>query len=404
LRASTQVSLSNGKFKFVKPAEDALPSVPPIVPVEMKLDDPRKEEDPIIVEMMLNVMDVSEVNEAAFTATVDIEMVYFWTDTRLIGKKQEKINWEETWKPCPTVANSFDRAQDAHEDPDVVLQDSSTGFCKATRIFRGHVRNRLDLMDFPFDWNTVEVHVDFQQQGLPIEQVQLRLPTMCGPVAQAHVGLSMTGILNLRQENSALAAWMVLSYGLEERIIKLNQSFTRISFTLSVQRYPTFFIGKIASLLVMSTSLSFLALLVSSVADRLSILTTVFLADGALLFVANDAMPKLGYLTAADQFIISNFAIVFLLSITCALSPVLVCGDDEDGCEDLGRVDAIAASVLGFAFVVSTVVTLGLPWRQHVLRRRTTSQTPDWLDSEYSFLWPGEPNEQFGRIYLPASL
>jgi hypothetical protein len=65
--------------------------------------------------------------------------------------------------------------------------------------------------------------------------------------------------------------------------------------------------------------------------DRLGNTLTVFLASVAFLFVLNDALPKVSYLTTLDLIILANFGLLFMvqdasIALSLTLSLFFLCG------------------------------------------------------------------------------
>jgi len=281
---------------------------PPIVPCP--LDDDRPAEPPMIIDLMLNILDVSEFNAEEFTAKINIEMVYFWVDPRLVGENQELIDWSETWCPKPSICNCGEL--DA-EEPDCVIQDSSTGLCKATCTLRGYIKNRMDLRDFPYDGDAVELRFDFQKQGLPAEQAIIRYPGPEGPLADVGLAPKVKDILCLDLEFSAVTSWDIMGFGAYLRKAQYKQAWSQFVLCVFIRRFPMFYLVKVALLMVLSSIMSFGVYQIEGNGDKMSYLVTVFIANGALLFVSSGSMPKTSYLTTLDKIVLTGFFQVFVV-------------------------------------------------------------------------------------------
>jgi len=278
---------------------------PPIVPCP--IDDDRPAEPPMIIDLMLNILDISEFNAEEFTAKINIEMVYFWVDPRLVNKTQEHLNWSETWCPRPSICNCGEL--DA-EEPDCVIQNSSTGLCKATCTLRGYIKNHMDLNDFPCDGDVVELRFDFQKQGLPAEQAIIRFAQ-----ASSRIVAGVKDVLCLDLEFSALTAWDMLGFGAYLRKAQYKQAWSQFVLCVFVRRFPMFYLVKVALLMVLSSTMSFGVYQIEDIGDRMSYLVTVFIANGALLFVSSGSMPKTPYLTALDKVVLAGFLQVFIVFV-----------------------------------------------------------------------------------------
>jgi hypothetical protein len=188
----------------------------------------------------------------------------------------------------------------------------------------------MDLTDFPFDTDVMDIQFDFQLQGLPEPQASLCLPSMDtnlqahkSPAWEAFGGkVGRTQILRPLLQDSALACWRLCGVGMVESSVVLNQTFSSIYLRAFIARHPFYYIAKIVLLLFMSTSLTFSVYIIpkEDIADRLGYIATMFLATGALIFVANDDLPKSQYLTCMDKVVLLSFVEIFLIGVENVLA------------------------------------------------------------------------------------
>jgi hypothetical protein len=204
----------------------------------------------------------------------------------------------------------------------------------------------MDLTDFPFDTDVIDIQFDFQLQGLPEQQASLCLPPRRGPgmgtnlekeeAEEEEEGREEQGpaceafggkvcpmqILRPQLQDSALACWQLCGMGMVESSVTLNQTFSSVYLRAFIARHPFYYIAKIVLLLFMSTSLTFSVYVIpkEDIADRLGYIATMFLATGALIFVANDDLPKSQYLTCMDKVVLLSFVEIFLIGVENALA------------------------------------------------------------------------------------
>jgi len=345
--------------KFVRSKNMAKP---PIVPCP--LSDERPSQPPMTIDLMLNIFDVSEFNAEEFTAKINIEMVYFWIDPRLVGQTQENIDWSETWCPRPSICNCGEL--DA-EEPDCVIQNSKTGLCKATCTLRGYIKNRMNLHDFPCDGDAVELRFDFQKQGLPADQAIITFPCRGGPLASAGIVPEVSDVLCLDLEFSAVTAWDILGFGAYLRKAQYKQAWSQFVLCVFIRRFPMFYLVKVALLMVLSSIMSFGVYQIEEVGDRMSYLVTVFIANGALLFVSSGSMPRTPYLTTLDKIVLCGFLQVFVVFVhNYVYSSGWV--DDERtvmiGGLEIRKVSVEAISI-ALAYVIVTFLLLLWPLRRY---------------------------------------
>jgi hypothetical protein len=55
----------------------------------------------------MNVADISEIDPLTFTCEVDMEMILYWKDPRLIGKEQSCVDWGNHWNPCTGLVSRW---------------------------------------------------------------------------------------------------------------------------------------------------------------------------------------------------------------------------------------------------------------------------------------------------------
>jgi hypothetical protein len=170
----------------------------------------------------------------------------------------------------------------------------------------------MDLHTFPFDFHTVEINIDFQRQGLPIEQAKLILPKTNGAAVDK-------GALSLNIEYSALVSWEILGVSLVEMSKTYRSTYSGITLFAFIRRHPAGFLSKTVLLVYMATVCAFAALYLDELAERLAHVMTVFVANGALLFVINHQIPSMSYLTSLDDMVIASFLVVFLIGIECCV-------------------------------------------------------------------------------------
>jgi len=347
------------KTKFVRTTNM---KKPPIVPCP--LNDERPAEDPMTIDLMLNIFDVSEFNAEEFTAKINIEMVYYWIDRRLVGKTQEHTDWSKTWFPRPLISNCNELSV---QEPDCVIQNSSTGLCKAVCSLRGTVKNRMDLQDFPCDGDAVEIRFDFQQQGLPADQAIIRYPGPDGPLASSGHKPEVKDILSLDMEFSAVTAWDILGFGAYRRTAQYKQAWSQFVLCVYIRRYPMFYLIKVALLMVMSSLMSFGVYQIEAIGEKMSYLVTVLISNGALLFVSSSSMPKTPYLTALDKVVLVGFLLVFIIFVHNFLYSAGF-GDEEQimciGDKKFRKISFEAICIV-IGFVIATISSIVGPFKRY---------------------------------------
>lgn len=85
----------------------------------------------------------------------------YWTDEKLIGKTPDEIKWEEVWQPNITIMNELELNKESVYE----ILDSKTGKVKQKLGIVGNISNFMDLHDFPFDSDIInlvcKIHFQF---------------------------------------------------------------------------------------------------------------------------------------------------------------------------------------------------------------------------------------------------
>jgi len=128
-----------------------------------------------------------------------------------------------------------------------------------------------------------------------------------------------------------------------------------------------FYLVKVALLMVLSSIMSFGVYQIEEVGDRMSYLVTVFIANGALLFVSSGSMPRTPYLTTLDKIVLCGFLQVFVVFVhNYVYSSGWV--DDERtvmiGGLEIRKVSVEAISI-ALAYVIVTFLLLLWPLRRY---------------------------------------
>jgi hypothetical protein len=95
---------------------------------------------------------------------------------------------------------------------------------------------------------------------------------------------------------------------------------------MRVRRLPKFYISNIITLMGMLSLLGFtvFALPAKDLSDRVNIILTLLLTAVAFKFVIADAIPKIGYNTLLDEFVLSQLLFLFLTVVVCMISNVWI--------------------------------------------------------------------------------
>lgn len=225
-----------------------------------------------------------------------------WTDSRLIfdpktiGASEKFFEEGEIWDPMIEFVNTFDIDFEVFE-PFRVNQD---GKVKTSIRFGGTFASKFDLKTFPFDKQKLQLVIE--SLSFNSSQVEF-VPNM-----------SVTNI----SPNAFLEEWkfddittqVVLDWNAFE-----NAFFSRLIFIFPVKRYSNFYLLRFIFPLFLLTLMSFISLWIpiNRFHMQLDNSRTMVLTIVAMGISLNFSLPRLGYLTLVDHFVILCFLMVLVL-------------------------------------------------------------------------------------------
>ena len=114
----------------------------------------------------------------------------------------------------------------------------------------------------------------------------------------------------------------------EPKIEKSSHKATTI--LLQVRRIPTFYVTNVVLVMLMLSLLGFTAFALppDALSDRIDIMLTLLLTAVAFKFVIADAIPKVGYNTHLDNFVMMNMAFLFFAAAVCVAGSLTESLDD----------------------------------------------------------------------------
>ena len=114
--------------------------------------------EPIWVDVRFNLLSLSEIDTVAATASVGIAAIYYWTDSRLEGWPEDEELPPSLWGPCFYVSNAKQRNSDKPYQEMFALVNADSGRLKRTLTYSTTVDNPMQLQDFPFDLDWIDVN------------------------------------------------------------------------------------------------------------------------------------------------------------------------------------------------------------------------------------------------------
>eukprot|EP00041_Stephanoeca_diplocostata_P038750 m.1551426 g.1551426 ORF g.1551426 m.1551426 type:complete len:358 (+) comp25265_c0_seq121:200-1273(+) len=116
--------------------------------------------DDFFVDFRCGASRVTEVSTSAQTAYMKAYLALYWTDLRVADWEVDRPLPEDLWGPFCNVRNGYANEMTI-DDHEFVLVDRERGRLKRFLIFEGRVSNNLNLKEFPFDFNSIDIEFGF---------------------------------------------------------------------------------------------------------------------------------------------------------------------------------------------------------------------------------------------------
>lgn len=266
------------------------------------------------VEVKVFVLDIQEIDNVSQSFTANLVMVLRWRDASLAHNGQGSISrpLDEVWFPNIQMINqqnlvsTLPRAVEIHPNGEVVHR---------VRVW-GSFSQPLDLQLFPFD--TQRLNVTLANVGFDSETVDLI------PSPESAISKSLT-----------IPDWEVTGWKFVASDISIDgeiPSAQGMVFSLDVKRDSNYFIYKVITPLILIVMMSWLVFWIdpSLVASQISVSVTAMLTMIAYRFAIAGMMPRLGFLTNLDNFVLASTLMVFLSMVEVIYTAYLSTSDQLD--------------------------------------------------------------------------
>ncbi len=255
---------------------------------------------PTQVAIGLYLLDLTKIDDAAQTLTVNFVLWLRWHDPRLADESagKRKLRLSDVWNPRIQVGNerSLERKL-----PDLVEVDAEGGVIYVQRM-SGTISSAANLADFPFDTQVFEIQAFVG--GFTREEVDLVIePGRTGRSGRLSVLDWDVGPLT--------SETFPLEYAADGRV------FSGCRFAFEATRHTGFYLWKVILPLVIVVLMSWAVFWIdpSAMGAQIGVATTSILALIAYQFVLGDLVPRLAYLTRQDRFLVGSMILVLLAMV-----------------------------------------------------------------------------------------
>eukprot|EP00943_MAST-04B_sp_MAST-4B-sp1_P004181 g4181.t1 len=262
-----------------------------------KMARPYKNGRAVNVTIGITIKRIADVNDKEGSVVFDVLFLTQWMDPRLKNIAFKRILPKDVWTPGLFVSNEG-KEPDWFSSDMVLNKDGSILYERRVLVT---VEHTFELTDFPFDHHDVPININ--AFGYDANDVMLRAD---------HTRDSNVG--KLRD-----STWDLQGFTLEAKVEQtlLSPRDSIIVGTLHVKRKTTMILTTILMPLVLIVLFTFLAFFVweKDFGSRITVTSIGFLTVMAFMFVVNDQLPRIAYLTWMHYYMSLCFLMTFIVNV-----------------------------------------------------------------------------------------
>ena len=317
--------------------------------VNSLLTPPGRDGERVPIQVALDVINLSDIDEVTQRFRVVAYLLAKWTDPRLAitpkaaWEKLRVYHPDEVWTPHFDFANGVV----PHSASDVTLRVFPDGTVKYFERSSAELSNSFHLRRFPFDRQRLEILIH-----PPLSEAALVrfLGTANGPSISVE-----------RRVYSSLAEWAIVGILANAELIPVfgTDTTSQMRFTIQVKRKFNFYIWKVFFPLLLMVLLSWTVFWIDSseLSSQVTISVTTVLTVIAFAFAISTNLPKVPYLTFIDVFFLSCYVFVFITAIELTLVHLAGRSKRDKMGEAIRRFSRIGLPVL---FVLTNLLTIAV--------------------------------------------
>jgi len=322
---------------------------------------PTRDEVPLQVDFRCACFKLNNVSTVDFSVKIKFVIVFEWKDERMMHHDRIYSTNDlprDLWGPDVILENAENDCEVVYDS--FSLLNSRTGLLKRTVAFHGSVYNPMDLKDFPFDSDELELKfisicnwrtLDGSRYGNDV----------CNRTYTLHPMLRRRDV-----------QFFVLGWGgkiPEFQILGWSQKVTTpydvaqpicFKFDFHLVRKANFYYLKIMLplwLLVLSSVAAF-GIETDDLGARLEVLFTLLLSTIAFLYIIQESIPKINRLTVIDKVVLASL-------LTLALSVLFAYIISKYTENEAKCLNKILATIYLSIYIVANILIIGPPHYRH---------------------------------------
>jgi Neurotransmitter-gated ion-channel ligand binding domain len=320
------------------------------------------------------IADITKVDAQSKLVHIDFHVYLRWFDPAMIGIGHPEFGrtpaeYNALWNPRVEINKEVDLEPQWDDNTSWNFKDSETGEMKYSQRYRGTLSNDMDLHNFPFDSDDIEITIGSELFS------SAKLQFVAEPNFDHTKSGAKCSLVEWSMRNIVYVSTSCVSNS-------VGKGFSHITASVSIARNYAFYMWKIVFIncLVAAWSWSVFWMDPTVLPDRMSTTLTLFLASVAFMFVTNDKLPRVPYLTILDRIILVFFAFVFFTAVE-SFAVYYISNDRYGGSMELAEQIDLWSNLV---FPVCLVVIIGCLIVHGVHAQRRTWNNGELVDqSQY---------------------
>ncbi|MBU2571736.1 MAG: hypothetical protein KJ725_17245 [Gammaproteobacteria bacterium] len=300
------------------------------------------------VSVGLWLIDIDSINSAQQNFVVNVYMVLQWHDSRLAHGRKDTKRYKtiDVWTPRVQIANEIGIVRSTMAQ---VVDVAGDGTVTYRQRYVGPLSQALRVHEFPFDKHSFRIHLVSMNSGVDDVQFVPKADIVSKGLPYA-AGIS---------KDISLPDWTVESFQTSSAPYVINEFLQApgYAFDFKAKRDSEYYLWKVLVPLGMIVAMSWIAFWIDpkELGVNVSAVMTSMLTLVAYRFTVENYIPKVGYLTRMDKFMLWSSAMVFLSMMHVAINSILV----EKGRRDIAvKLDRCARLIYPVIFTLITIVSL----------------------------------------------
>ncbi|MBV1907009.1 MAG: hypothetical protein KUG75_13105 [Pseudomonadales bacterium] len=255
---------------------------------------PENADMPTVVQAGISVLDILSIDDIEQNTEMDILVNLAWRDSRLAAYSGCRAGIGEIWTPDLQMVN----AGDMRSNHDLSFQVGEGGWIEGSIRFQGKITTPRHMVEFPFD--TSPITLSLTSARYSSEELELRVAEEWTFIAK----------------ETSIPDWRIGEMNVKSEVAKfaqLSQDRSVLWLEIAASRQPDYYIYKVIIPLIMIMMMSWGVFWIDpgTLGAQISLSGTSMLTLIAFQFSMNEILPRVGYFTVLDRFILLSSILVF---------------------------------------------------------------------------------------------